>query len=158
MLQKRCIFPNDIFLIILSFLGKETYINKFTNKIHVRFIKNNQFDKINLLFMNIKYEDTSMFTFKDSLEIVIETPSVILSYDTCTIFCNQFKKNDCFPQDILIGLDTKKNLIMQIIVEIYHKNNKDEDYKIIYKKYTYFPTKKKIIGIDPSITSNQIFI
>ena len=158
MLQKRCIFPNDIFLIILSFLGKETYINKFTNKIHVRFIKNNQFDKLNLLFMNIKCEYINMFNFKDSLDVVIKTPQFILSHDTCTIFCNQFKKHDVYPQDILIGLNTKKYLIMQLIVQISYKNNKDEDYKLIYEKYTYFPTKKKIIGIDPSITSNQIFI
>jgi hypothetical protein len=71
-LQKRCFIPDDIVSIILSFLGREIYLFKFTNKMHARFIKVNKFLKLNVLFMdvNYNYKDISVCIYDTWFELI----------------------------------------------------------------------------------------
>jgi hypothetical protein len=160
-LRKKCLLlPDDIFSIILSFLGKETYFNKFTEEMHVRFIKGNQFSKLTVLFMEVNYKYKNVFNFKDCFEISLNTPQVLRKHSACEIFCNRFKLsegNDGYPSDMLIGLDTNKYFIMQLIDTIFCKTNGNGDCEhlsTIYQKYTCFPVEKKVVSVDPLIEEN----
>ena len=159
-LRKKCFLPDDIISIILSFLGKETYFNKFTKEMHVRFIKGNQFLKLTVLFMEVNYKYINVFNFKDCFEIRLNTPQVLRKHSACEIFCNRFKLselNEGYPSDMLIGLDTNKYFVMQLIDTIFFKTNGNDDCErlsTIHQKYTYFPVEKKVVSVDPLIEEN----
>jgi hypothetical protein len=155
-LQMIQFLPDDIISLILSFLGKETYFNEFTKDIHVRFIKTNQFLKLNELFMDVTYKYRNRFEFKDCFEISFNTPQVLRKHSAFAIFCNRFKLNDYYPCDMLIWVDSNKYFILQLTETIFCKTNEDfkERLKKIYQKCSYFPVEKKLFGVDPLIEEN----
>lgn len=140
--------PIDVIGIILSFLGKDIYFNKHMKQFHIRFNRMNKNVILNNLFLNMHYSVQSMFRLNDSSEIRLDTRT----HCSTTIYINQFRKNDCYPQSLIFELDASIYCIMQLIDTVF------KDDICIHDSYTYFPILKKQSGMDPKIIKrNSIF-
>jgi hypothetical protein len=139
--------PLDVIGIILSFLGKDIYFNKHMKQFHIRFNRMNENVILNNLFLNMHYSFESFFQLNDSNEISSDTRT----HSSMTIYINEFRKNLCYPQNLIFELDASIYCIMQLIDNIY------KDDKCIHESYTYFPVLKKQSGMDPKIKSRFLY-
>jgi len=148
MFLQRKNLPIDVIGIILSFLGKDIYFNKYMKQFHIRFIRTNENLILNNLFLNMHYSVENFFQLNDSFEIFLNSRK----HSSMTIYINEFKKHVCYPQNVLLGLNASIYCIMQIIDNVF------KDDKCIHESYTYFPVLKKKPGTDPKLKSNQYSI
>jgi hypothetical protein len=138
--------PIDVIGIILSFLGKEIYFNKYMKQLHIRFNRMNENVILNNLFLKMHYSIENFFQLNDSFEIFFNARK----HSSMIIYFNEFKKHVCYPQNVLLGLDATMYCIMQLIDNVY------QDEKCIYEKYTYFPVLKKEPSTDPKLKNNPL--
>ena len=113
---------------------------------HIRFNRMNENVILNNLFLNMHYSVENFFQLNDSNEIRLDTRK----HSSMTIYINEFRKNVCYPQNVIFELDASIYCIMQLIDNVF------KDDKCIHESYTYFPVLKKQSGIDPK-TKSRIF-
>lgn len=147
----------DVVQFILSFLGKEMYLNKTTNRLHVRFIQKYWHEKLSFLFENINSEFKSFYYLHDTFEINIKTRNHSVEYTNSVIFFNEIMRYPgvipLFDRNRINNLNSNDYYVMEFYCGTY---SKIITRRICYH-YDYSVLKKKNPEPDPLVRTHRLY-